>query len=102
MPPVMWIRPPVAPSEVDVKKRVCETVADNALCFVLLFGLADKHDGKAALAHDGADVSVVDVDQGRFGDGLGDAFDGFCDDLVHHREGLAEREVRAGGSGRSS
>ena len=67
---------------------------DDALGLVLLLALADEHHGDAPLAHDGTDVRVVDVDERRLRDRLADALDGLCDELVHDRERLTEREVR--------
>jgi hypothetical protein len=46
------------------------------------------------LAHDGPDIGIVELDEGRLGDGLGDPLDGLGDELVHDREGLPDGEVR--------
>ena len=53
-----------------------------------------QHHRHATVGHDGPHVSEIEVDERRQGDGLDDALDDLCDQLVHDGEGLLDGQVR--------
>ena len=59
-------------------------------------GFAGAHHGLAHLAHDGADVGEVEIDEAFLDHQVGDAGDAGIEHLVGHREGVGEGGLLVG------
>src|SRR5438309_2044501 len=84
---------PVRPAVVDLEERIIQGVGDDPSGVVLRV-LSVEHGRRPAGLEDRADVTEVQVDQRGDRDRFGDALDDLADQVVHHREGLFDGEVR--------
>ena len=77
-----------------------ERVRDRALgrdaAAIRTFGLAGAHHRLAHLAHHGADVGEVEVDEARHDHEIGDAAHAHVQHVVGHLEGVGERRLLVG------
>ena len=70
----------------EVEQRLGDGGEGGVHCARLALACADAHEGRARIAHDGADVGKVDVDETRLDDNLGDSHDALL-----QKEGRKER-----------
>jgi hypothetical protein len=87
---------PRAPGEVDVLEQRAPHGRGGRLARALFAARGRRaHHRHADLAHHGAHVGEVDVDQARVVDDLGDARHGAVQHVVRRRVGLQQRHARA-------
>ena len=79
-----------------VEQRVGDRGFGGAQRALLAGGFAGAHHRLAHLAHDGADVGEVEVDQAFLDHQVGDAGDARIEHLVGHREGVGEGGLLVG------
>ena len=77
---------------VHVQQRVVEGFVHDFLGALVRFAV--EHHRDATVGHDGPHVGEIEVDERGQGDGLDDALDDLCNQLVHDREGLLDGQVR--------
>ena len=96
-PPTTRIKAPLACLQVDLSQHWRgKCLMDRCLDPVVgvLVGLADTDECHTALVHDGLDIGIVQVDQARLGDDLGQTLNGLHQDLVCDLERRFDRQLR--------
>src|SRR5438046_2832439 len=83
----------IRPAVVDLEERIVQRIGDDPAGIVLRV-LSVEHGRRPAGLEDRADVAEVQIDQRGDRDRFGDPLDDLADQVVHHREGLLDGEVR--------
>ena len=79
------------PFDARLQERRLDRVLGGGDSGILARCLANTHERRACIAHDGLDISEVEVDESWHGDEVGDALDALAQDIVGEAERIRNR-----------